>query len=161
MQLIYIITSIVITFFIWFLFTRKHFIEKKKEILELKYNLHLLVQSKLDLIPALLELIRKHTDKQEQLIHSVIKLRHQQLRDVQKQLSIDNELKKLLDLGKIYKNLAIDTHFLEIKTEFKQLDENMFKTTELYQEKVRNYNNSKKNPAWFFVLFMPGLRRVE
>ena len=160
MQIVYLVSSIIIVLLVWFYFTKKHFEAQKKEITESKYQLLKLVQTKYDLIPAIIELVRSHTDKHEEIIMTLISKRSEVVRDIKVDQSLESEIKKVLDLGKIYKNLAIDTRFLDVKNQLNEIEQNLQNLESKISENTKRYNDSLKKPFWFFVYLMPRLKSL-
>ncbi len=106
---------------------------------------------RLDKIPNLLETVRNLVPNQEKIIAEIIRLRGESRATteagadkVQKELSISQKLRTLVDLGRKEPRLNKDINFLALKTELKQLDAEIEKTAAIYNERVRGYNKTSK-----------------
>jgi hypothetical protein len=107
-------------------------------------DLHL----RLDKIPNLLETVKSLTSSQDKLISRIIDLRAKSrpmekadAAKVGEELAISEHLRAIWNLPGQFPELNRDTNFLAIKNEFKELDEEIEKSSDEYNERVRKYNN--------------------
>ena len=112
---------------------------------------------RLDKIPNLLETVRAFAPGEAKKIDDLAKLRGNNwpLEDPGKEkasgeLSISMNLKAVWSLSKKYPELARDTNFLALKTEFKEIILEIEKSVEFYNKRVGRYNGIVR-----FILFLP------
>lgn len=109
-----------------------------------------LLKKRQDMVPILVELVRSFTDKQEELIGVIIKQRIRAAHDYKPGLDkiisehdLTHSINRLVDLGKIYKELGADTTFLELRKELRQIEEDIENEVSKYNERVRYYNRHR------------------
>jgi LemA protein len=144
--------AIVVLVALWLIVAVRHFKHLRQELNEQWELVDEDLRKRYDLVPNLIETIRKFTNAEESLIEKIIKNR----RDVGKVSSKDaerimveydftNDINELINLGKKYANtgLVADTNFLELRKEIDDLEKNIEDRTNRYNEMVRYYNNHR------------------
>lgn len=100
-----------------------------------------------DMVPNLIETIRKYTTDEEKLINEMIALRSKswpmEKADAQKvnvELSLTQALHEVWKLGQKIQALHLDTNFLSLKKDFHDLGQEIDGMTEDYNRRVRSFN---------------------
>jgi hypothetical protein len=104
---------------------------------------------RLDKIPNLLETVKSLTSGEEKLISQIIELRGQSrpmekadAAKVRGELAVSQQLRVVWSLPKQFPELNRDTNFLALKTEFKELNGEIEKSADEYNQRVRKYNKT-------------------
>ncbi len=112
---------------------------------------------RLDKIPNFLETVRGLTTGQDEKISELAALRSRcwpmnsaEKEKVLAELEISEKLRVLWELGRNFPELEKDTNFLALKSEFKEMNEEIEKAADSYNEEVRRYNRSARN-----IFFLP------
>lgn len=112
---------------------------------------------RLDKIPNLLETVRAFAPGETKLIDDLAKLRsaswpleNGDKEKVTKESAVSTGVKTAWALAKKYPEMARDTNFLALRTEFKELGIEIEKSVEFYNKRVRRYNSIVR-----FILFLP------
>lgn len=100
-----------------------------------------------DMIPNLIETVRKHSRAEEKLLQELIVLRAKSLphehadgHKVNLELSLTKELHSVWELAAKVPSLALDTNFLSLKKEFHDLGREIDEMVDVYNGKVRALN---------------------
>jgi LemA protein len=100
-----------------------------------------------DMIPNLIETIRKYTKNEEKLLMEMAQLRAKswpmEKADVQKvnvELSLTHELHDVWKLPQKYSSLNVDTNFLSLKKDFHDLGKEIDGMVDVYNKKIRGFN---------------------
>lgn len=136
----------------WIVAGIRHLSELKRAITEQWEMVDELLRKRQDLVPNLIETIRRFGDVGEDLIERVIReRRHSALHygPGSKKIELEHDLSKsineLFDLRKSVEGLGGDTNFLELKTEIDDLEKELEQRSKKYNEMVRYYNKHRKN----------------
>lgn len=112
---------------------------------------------RLDKIPNLIETLRRLTEGQQKLFDSMIELRARtwpldqpNKERVYAELEVAGKFHECWELIQKFEALPKDTNFLEVRTEVKEVSEDIDRLTIAYNNKARHYNRSRE-----FVLFKP------
>ena len=112
---------------------------------------------RLDKIPNLLETVRSLAAGQEKLVEELVKLRaaswpmeESGRTKVQNELVISEKLKAVWAMAGKFPDLARDTNFLALRTEFKEIGQEIENEVEAYNKRVRKHNKRVR-----FILFLP------
>lgn len=104
-----------------------------------------------DILPNLIETVRQYSNQQEALLQQLIDLRAKaaRLRKLnEEKVSVELELSKIInrviDLGRMMRELSMDTNFLELRKEIGDLEKNIEQHSRQYNEIVRKYNSEKE-----------------
>jgi len=126
--------------------------------LELEWHVVLAnLRLRLDMIPNLLETVKQFAPQENKAVDELVKLRSDcwpmeraDKSKVHKELSVSTRLRGIRALAKKYPELARDTNFLALGTDFRQVSAEIEKNVENYNNHVRKYNRKVR-----FILFMP------
>lgn len=112
---------------------------------------------RLDKIPNLLETVRFFSPGESKIIEELAKLRskswpaeHGGKDKTSMETAVSANLKAVWALEKKYPDLARDTNFLALKTEFKEINAEIVGSLEFYNKRVKRYNGIVR-----FILFLP------
>jgi LemA protein len=112
---------------------------------------------RLDKIPNLIETVRRFAPEEKKAVAELIKLRcdswpmeEADKFKVQKELLISARLKELWAIEKKQPELARDTNYLSLKTEFKESAAEIESAILNYNDRVRRYNRRVR-----FIFFLP------
>lgn len=105
-----------------------------------------------DMLPNLIETVRKFVEGQEVLIERMIQQRVTASREYlpgAKKLEYEHDLtttiNEMFALGRKNQELGRDTNFLELKKEMDDLEQNIEQKTKKYNGMVREYNSHRKS----------------
>ena len=105
---------------------------------------------RLDMIPLLLEVIKKYPDeKHEEIFKDVIELRGNvwpvtvcDKNHIESELEVSAKIRLLFSFGKENQTLNKDTDFLVLKKDFKSIADSIEELTSLYNNAVRTFNGN-------------------
>lgn len=133
----------------------RHLSEISKIVSGKRENLLDLLRKRCDLVPNLVETVRYNTDEYGTLLEGLIHLRQKAVRVVDidlKKKEVENDfhkkLEEVINAAWALPELARDTNFLELKTEFDELDIKLVKAVDEYNKSVFLYEKNRD----FFVL---------
>ena len=134
---------------IWFFVGIRHFKALQNEIL-LKWKLlDIKIKMRHNIIPNLVETIRKYTLTED--YDSILTSREKAMREYfpsgkkfEYEYDLTVEIERILDYGDNHESIQFSTNFLELRKEFKDLISEMEILSNEYNKKVRNYNKSLK-----------------
>lgn len=119
-----------------------------------------------DLVPLLIETIRKVDPSHKELEDGLILARIKAAREydvsgnkVEYELDMVDGIEKMLAIGEAA--LARDSEFLGLKTEFNELAERIEAGTEAYNEKVRVYNRARGSFWLRVIALVGGFKRMD
>lgn len=154
------ILSVVFLFILAIIFMFYHFRLLRAEIGDSWLEILIKLRKRLDKIPILVETVRTNIGGEEVLIKDIIALRgkswpmdkvNKEL--VQNELFVSEKIHNVWGLVKHNENLKNDINFMALKTEFKEIGEEIDTMSLVYNEKVRKFNRSAN-----FILIRPLLR---
>lgn len=150
-NLVVIVSAIIVLTALWIIVAVRHFRHLKRELVDQWELVDESLRKRYDLIPNLIETIKKFTNTEEILIEKVILNRQKVVKDYSKggerimlEYDFTNDINELINLGKKYKELASDTNYLEIRKEIDDLEKNIEDKTNKYNEMVRYYNKHRE-----------------
>ena len=101
-----------------------------------------------DMVPNLVETIRHHVKNQEKLIDEMAMLRSKSwpmekpnAQKVDVELNLTEALHSVWNLVQHYSTLNTDTNFLSLKTDFQVIGKEIDEMADVYNDKIRGYNN--------------------
>lgn len=105
-----------------------------------------------DMLPNLIETVRRFSADQESLMQAMIDERAKAAREYRagaKKIEYEHDLSKtidkVIDLGKSVAELSKDTNFLELRKEIDDLEQNIEDKSKVYNEMVRYYNRHRRS----------------
>lgn len=112
---------------------------------------------RLDKIPNLIETVNIFVKGEEKLLSDFAKIRSSSWpmdksgkNKVQKDMAITSNLHAVWSLAAKFPELARDTNFLALRTEFKEISGEIEKSIDIYNNEVRKYNKRV-----MFIIFLP------
>lgn len=117
---------------------------------------------RLDKIPNLIETIRTCNIGDEVLFNNLINLRSntwpivKTKKRVYAEMKVSSGIHKAFEIAKKSEDLRINTNFLSLRTEFKDIDKEIEEMGEVYNSKVRIYNK-----LYNFFLLKPFLKLLR
>jgi len=150
---ILIISSAIIIFIILWMFSVKFYLDNlKKRTQEYWQLIEIALAKRYDLMPNLIETVRKYTDKQGAMLERLINVRHKAIEykdlnatKIELEYDLTRVINKIIDLGRTFKDLSLDTNFLELRKEIDDLEKNLEEKSSQYNEMVRSYNRARKS----------------
>lgn len=146
-----VISAVVILILLWIIVGIRHLKYLKKELREQWELIDESLRKRYDLVPNLIETIRKFSDAEEQLIESVVALRQQVVKNyssgaerISLEYDFTHSINDLINLGSKFQELGSDTNYLELRKEIDDLENNIVDKTNRYNEMVRYYNKHRK-----------------
>jgi LemA protein len=158
--------AIIFILILWIVMGVKHFQTLKREISVRWEDISSILRRRYDLVPNLVETVKFNSgDTHDSLLSELIKIRQKAVRvDSNTTEKLDYERKFLdklngiLSLRKAMPNLAQDTNFLELKTDFDYLERASKLKIDLYNEEVKKYN---EHLSWIFLAPIGFLFRLD
>ena len=134
---------------LWIIVGVKHLRGLKHDIFEHWEIVDEKLRKRTDLVPMLIETVRGYKDHEstEKLIRDRMTAAREYGaggRKIEYEHDLTRQINKVVDLGRIYKDLAKDTNFLEVRKEIDDLEKGIESETKAYNEIVRRYNNHRK-----------------
>lgn len=146
-----IVGAVIILVLLWIVVGVRHFRYLKRELDAQWELIDESLRKRYDLIPNLIETVRKFTAAEEELVERVIKCRHKVAGKVSKDMDrivteheFTFDINDLINLAPKYPDMARDTNYLELRKEIDDLEKNIEEKTARYNEMVRFYNNHRK-----------------
>ncbi len=118
-----------------------------------------------DMVPNLIETVRKYAKGEEKLLNEMILLRskswpmeHADGHKANAELTLTQDLHEVWKLPQKFPELNLDTNFLSLKMEFRNLGKEIDEMVDAYNKKIRSFNGRAG-----FVLVQPllGLMRLK
>jgi len=108
-------------------------------------NIEVHLKKKLDLIPALLEIVKGYGEHEKGTLEEVTKMRSQwgsnkNNNDVEKANMLEGTLSKLLNIQEKYPELKADKRFQEIQESINEVERELVVERKLYNQRVNDYN---------------------
>lgn len=149
-----IISSLVVVVLLWLVIGRKHLIHLAEVVHEEWEKVDERLRKRHNIVPNLIETVRKFTDTQEELLTQLIEVRMKAAREsnlgltkVEHEYDLARTINKVVDLGALYKDLSLDTNFLELRKEIDEIEKELLERVENYNKLVREYNH-ERDKAW-------------
>ncbi len=161
LDILILVSAGVIIVFLWLITGYKHFKYLQGMIAYRLEQVDELLRKRQNLVPNLIETVRKYTDKQEILMEDLIENRMKAAKQyeagakkIEFEIDLTRSINKVVDLGKIHKELSQDTNFLEIRKDINSLETEIENRLKEYNQEVRKYN---KNRRKFYLMPISGL----
>lgn len=110
-------------------------------------NIEILLKKKLDLIPALMDIVKDYGKHEKGTLEEVTKMRSQwgsnknnKEVNVKKANMLEGTLSKLLNIQEKYPELKADKRFQDIQNSISEVEIELVSERKLYNEKVEKYN---------------------
>ncbi|MFA6917659.1 MAG: LemA family protein [Candidatus Gracilibacteria bacterium] len=146
-----IIGAVVVVTFLWIIVGIRHLRYLQQELLEQWELIDEVLRKRYDLIPNLIETIRKFVNSEEILIESVIQDRQKVAKEYSKGMerivlehTFTHDINELINIGTKSPELTADTNYLELRKEIDDLEQNIENKTDRYNEMVRYYNKHRE-----------------
>lgn len=146
-SLIIAVFSIVVLFLIAVLFLYLHLKSVRDEIIAYWKSILDKMRIRNDMIPNLIETIRKYTKTEEKILMEMAQLRAKSWpieqangQKVNVELTLTNELHGVWKLPQKYPALNVDTNFLSLKKDFHDLGKEIDGMVDVYNKRIRSFN---------------------
>ena len=146
-----IVSAFVIIFLLWVAVGVRHLKRLHNEIVGQWELVDEGLRKRHDLLPNLIETVRRFTDKQEERIARTVAIRREaafEKKPSAKKIELEHDLSlvinELVDLGSDLKDLKRDTNFLELRKNIDDLEQNIEDRTGKYNNMVRHYNKHRR-----------------
>jgi len=153
-NILIVVTAVLLILVMWIIVGVRHLRHMKESTKDGWEELDEKLRHRHDLVPNLVETIRVFNDQQERLLGKLIKQRSEAAREysasgkkIEKEHDLSSTIDQVIDLGRIYKDLSLDTNFLEIRREIDDLEAEIEKESEKFNKVVRGYNKATKSVA--------------
>jgi len=152
-NLLVVVGAIIVIVLLWIIAGIKHFKYLKKELNDQWGLIDEALRKRYDLIPNLIETIRKFTTSEEVLIERIIQDRQKVVKEPSDSKGIErisveydftNDINELIELKTKLPDLSKDTNYLELQKEIDDLEKNILVKTDKYNEMVRYYNKHRE-----------------
>lgn len=153
--LVMILSAVFALLLVWMFFAKSYLGEAGKRVNDEWEAMVNGLKKRHDLVPNLIETLRAHTDKQEEIVQELIQVRAKAMRlnfaDAYK-VEVEYELSKLInrviDFGRTMQEMSLQTNFLELRKEIADLESNVETHSDHYNEIVRAFNDLLAR-TWF------------
>lgn len=105
-----------------------------------------------DMLPNLIETVRRFSPDQESMLQKMINERTLASREygasgkkIEYEHDLSKRIDKVFDLGRSFQELSKDTNFLELRKKIDDLEINIEEKTKIFNKMVRYYNRHRKN----------------
>jgi LemA protein len=146
-----IVSAVVIILLLWVIVGVRHLKHLKQSIADEWENLDERLRKRHNLLPNLIETVRKFVNDKAPLLERMITERLKAANEYSpgaKKIEFEHDLSKTIDevigLRRESADLAIDTNFLELRKEIDDLEKNISEKEKKYNEMVRSYNKHRK-----------------
>lgn len=149
-NILVIVSAVVVIFLLWTVVGVRHLKRLRGEIIAQWELVDENLRKRHDMLPNLMETVRRFTDKQEERIARTIAVRREAAFEYgacAKKIELEHDLTKVINelfgLGRNLKDLKIDTNFLELRKDVDDLEQNIEDRVRKYNEMVRYYNKHR------------------
>ncbi len=144
---------------VWFLLIYNVLVKREENVNQAWAQIQVQFQRKLDLIPALLDVVKSYAQHENQTYKDVAQIRSEAEEMIkstaQEQVRLSNEklekliqlqgvlrsaLSKLFALVENYPDLKANENFLTIQRQLEETEDRIAKAREIYNQRVRSYN---------------------
>ena len=155
-NILLLIGAIAFLVFFWLVVGLRHFKLLKKSVAEQWELLDERIRKRHDLLPNLVETVRRFDSGQELLLGEIIDLRNKAARyyppdriKIELEHDLSTIINKTVGLEGSLKELGMDTNFLALKMEINDLEQEVESMVRSYNEIIRAYNKQRQ----FFLLW--------
>jgi LemA protein len=164
--IIIIIAALVAFSFLVFIFIFNSIKGKRNEIENATGGIDTYLKQRYDLIPNLVQAVKKYMEHEKSLLENVTKLRTQAMSANPKSddiAQINNEISKMLGGIMVsvenYPDLKSNTNFIDLQKTLKEVEENIAASRRYYNSAVTDFNNSLDMFPSNIVAAMMGMKR--
>lgn len=166
-------SSVVILLLLWMVVGVRHLRNLKANVFRQWVVLDEGIRQRHDLIPNLIETVRRFNKKQEKILKNFIRERRQAAveylpgaKKMEYEYDLTESFKRVFALEKSVKGLGQDVNFLELRTEVADLGKNLNEKLVGYNDLIRRYNAHRNKIvlrplAWMFGYGMMDIFKAE
>lgn len=150
-NILIVVSAVIIILILWAIVGLRHLKHLRREIHDQWEILDESLRKRHNLLPNLIETIRKFSPGQENLLQQMIQERIKAVKEyypgaakIEYEHDLSQTINKIIDLGRSNQELSKDTNFLELRKEIDDLEKNIVEKTNKYNEMTRYYNRHRK-----------------
>ncbi|MBS9784257.1 LemA family protein [Candidatus Gracilibacteria bacterium] len=151
MDPLFIVGILVGVFGLGFIVVYNIIISAKNSVEESASAIETVFQNRHDLIPNLVEVVKKYSEHEKSLLENITKLRSSAMSGQEitpEKLSNENQisgtLKSIFALGENYPDLKANENFINLQNEWSNIEDNMQAARRAYNAAVKLLNNKKQ-----------------
>ncbi len=152
LNILIIVSAVLVILILWVLVGVRHFKHVKNEIKQEWEILDESLRKRQNLLPNLIETVRRFSQEQESLLQQMIDERiraakeyNPGIKKIEYEHDLSKTIHKVIDLGNANQELSRDTNFLELRKEILDIEQNIEEKSKKYNSMVRVYNRQIKS----------------
>lgn len=141
------IVIVIILLVLYLILTHNKLTKLENEIKKEYSNIDINLKKRSDLIPNLVDVIKKYMEHEKNLLKKLVETRNNliEAKTEQEVISYDQELtttlKSILLIAENYPDLKASSNFLQLHQELSNVEESLSTTRKEYNKSILNYNN--------------------
>jgi len=147
-----IIILILIWFGIFFMFVYNTIISTKNRVEETKSTIDVYLQNRYDLIPNLVEVVKKYAEHEKWLLEEVTKLRSELVKQTweftedrfKKENMLTWALKSIFAVSENYPDLKANQNFIALQNQWTEIEDNIAAARRTYNSAVKDLRDKKQ-----------------
>ena len=131
--------------------------KQKLRVKQAESAIDVYLQQRFDLIPNLVECVKKYCEYEKELLTEIAKLRslYKENKNLETGKELNEKLASLLAIAESYPDLKADEQFLSLQKSILKMEDQLQAARRLYINDVTNYNTKiEKFPHMIFALFI-------
>jgi len=153
---------LVLLMVVLFIFIYNSIISSKNKVEETKSTIDVYLQNRYDLIPNLVEVVKKYTEHEKDLLEKLTELRSQLVKQsweftkdrFEKENMLSNTLKSIFAVSENYPELKANQNFIALQNQWAEIEDNIAAARRTYNSAVKDIRDKKQMIPYNFVVKM-------
>ena len=152
MTVVLVILWVIVLAGIMYMVIYNSIISAKNKVEETKSTIDVFLQNRYDLIPNLVEVVKKYAEHEKWLLEEVTRLRSELIKQTweftkdrfEKENQLTNTLKSIFAVWENYPDLKASKNFIALQNQWTEIEDNIAASRRTYNAAVKNLNDKKQ-----------------
>ena len=157
-----ILGGIIVGLVILFIFLYNSIISAKNKVEETKSTIDVYLQNRYDLIPNLVEVVKKYMEHERNLLEKVTQLRSELVKQTgqftkdrfEKENMLSDTLKSIFAVAENYPDLKANQNFIALQNQWAEIEDNIAAARRTYNMAVKNLRDKTQMIPYNFIAWM-------
>ena len=152
MNLVVILIWVVIILILIYIFIYNSIISSKNKVEETKSSIDVFLQNRYDLIPNLIETVKKYMEHEKWVLTELTELRSNLVKEsweftkdrFEKENQLSQTLKSIFAVAENYPDLKANQNFVQLQNQWAEIEDNIAAARRTYNAAVKDLNDKKQ-----------------